>query len=127
MKRFMILVLALLIIALTTMAQEPINPATPIPPPAGYLDSCNADTSGLLFHHFGPNCLNPVFWDLTGMPRIGTWVSYTADDGTPTSGMLLGFSWQFYEERYYYFVMRPLSNSMFPFSFETIAPERVVP
>lgn len=123
MKRTMILILAILIISFTASAQEPISGATPIPPPPGYMDSCNG--SALMIEHFGPNCLNPVFWDLPGMPRIGTWINFIGDDGVRVSGLLLGFSWQFFEERYYYYVMRPLSNSIFPFSFEAIAPERV--
>lgn len=123
MKRIMILILAMLIIPLIARAQEPISGATPIPPPAGYMDSCNG--SALMIEHFGPNCLNPVFWDLAGMPRVGTWLNFIWEDGTSGSAMLLGFSWQMFEGRYTYYVMRPLSNSIFPFAFETIAPERV--
>lgn len=119
MKRFLILILAILIISLTANAQDVIAP------PAGYMDSCNSDTSGLLLRHFGPNCINPVTWDLAGMPRIGTWMSYVADDGSQTAGWLLGFSWQFQETRYWHYIMRPLTNSIYLFSFEAIPPERV--
>ena len=118
MKRFMILILALVIISLSASAQDLI------PPPVGYLDSCGGNA--FMLEHFGPNCLNPVFWDLGGMPRIGTWLNYVREDGVNSSGVLLGFSWQFHEQRYYYYVMRQLSNSIFPFSFEAIAPDRVI-
>jgi len=119
----LIIALLLLSVVFANYAQEPINPATPIPPPVGYMDSCN--DNALMLQHFGPNCLNPVTWDIAGMPRIGTWMSYIADDGSQVAGWLIGFSWQFQEARYYHYMMRPLNNSIYLFYFEAIPPERV--
>jgi len=125
MKRITILIITILLIALITSAQEPIEPTAPIPPSPGYMDSCAGELRDFMLYHFGPNCLNPVFWDLAGMPRINTWMSFTRDDGTMAVGMLLGFSWQFYEGRYYYYFAVWNPQGEYQWSFEAIAPERV--
>jgi hypothetical protein len=122
MKRFMIVLLALLIMSLTSIAQD----TTPIAPPVGYMDSCNADPA--LLDYFGPNCLNPVQWDLPGFQRIGTWVFFTRPDGTTDGGVIIGFQWQFQEGRYHYYLMTQMPNpdARFGGRFEHIPPERLM-
>ncbi|MDQ7034328.1 MAG: hypothetical protein Q9P01_05685 [Anaerolineae bacterium] len=46
--------------------------------------------------YLGPNCLNPVMWDLNGFQRIGTWVFFTRPDGSTDGGVLVGFTWQLF-------------------------------
>ena len=122
MKRFMMVLLALLITLLPVTAQD----TTLIPPPAGYMDSCNAEPA--LLAYFGPYCLNPVSWDIEGFQRIGTWVFFLRNDGTTDGGVIIGFTWQFQEGRYHYYLMTQMPNpeARFGGRFENIPPERLM-
>ena len=126
MRRFLFLIMFVLLIAGTVMGQGTISPATPIPPPDGYMDSCSGEARDLMLHHFGPNCLNPVLWDLPGMPRIGTWMFFVRDDGTTDAGLLMGFSWQWDKGLYHYHLMTEMPYERYAGAFENIAPGRVI-
>lgn len=98
-------------------------------PPAGYLDSCNANP--VMFEYFGPNCMNPVRWnDATIIPTqdisIGDWVWFTMPDGSTDGGVMMGYWWDFVESRYKYYVQVQIPNGNFGGAFDDIAPERVI-
>jgi hypothetical protein len=118
MKRTLILVLAILIMPFIAMAQDT--------PPAGYMDSCNAEP--VLLDYFGPYCLNPVSWNIEGFQSIGTWVFFLRDDGTTDGGVIVGYTWQFQEGRYHYYLMTqiPHAETRFGGKFENIPPERLI-
>lgn len=98
--------------------------APPIPPPAGYLDSCNSDP--IAYDYFGPQCLNPVFWDMEGFPRIGTWVRFYRADGSFDEGLLVGFLWRWDKGHYQYYVMTQLPYQGFAGAFEDVDPDLVI-
>lgn len=109
-------------------AQQPIQPVPLIPPPVDYLGSCQREP--VLFDYFGPYCLNPVHWDVPelGLQRIGTWVFFNRADGSNDGGVVVGYTWQFQEGRYHYWLMTqiPHPERNFGGRFENIPPERVM-
>jgi hypothetical protein len=123
MKCFMFLVVLLFVRILPLQAQD----VTPIPRPDDYLASCQGNSDW--FFYFGPNCLNPVHWDLPGFRSIGQWVFFTREEGTTDGGVIVGFTWQWHEGRYHYYLMTQLPDpaARFGGKFETMPPERLIP
>lgn len=124
MKRMMIVLLAILIMPFIAQAQDHIF----IPPPAHYMEACRGEHQDLMLRHFGPNCLNPVTWDLEGFRPISTWVFFLRDDGTTDGGVIVGYMWQPQEGRYHYWLMTqmPHAETRFGGRFENIPPEKLI-
>ena len=99
----------------------------PDEPPAGYLDFCNQYPS--LYDRFGPNCVNPVTWNLDGFFEIGTWVYFIDDEtGLNDMGLIQGYTWDFATQRYDYYVMTqmPMLDQKFGGRFEDVPLETII-
>lgn len=94
-------------------------------PPVGYLDSCEANPR--MFELFGPHCLNPVTWSIDGFVPVGNFIFYVLPDGTTDAAQVTGYTWDYFEQRYYYYVMVQAPHLGFGGAFDRIAPEVVLP
>lgn len=93
-------------------------------PPAGHLDSCEAVP--IMYDYFGPHCLNPVTWNLSGFISIDTVIDFVREDGTTDMGLVMGYRWNPFEERYLYYVRTQMPFGNFMGAFEDVPPERVI-
>lgn len=122
MKRIMIVLLALLIMSVAVIAQDviTIEPIPPVLPPANHVWDClgNADA----VYYVGPNCVNPVLWDLDGMHKVGGYIVF--DGG---GGYLAGFSWNWRTQTYDYLLVTSVYDlgGGYPGEYEIVARSRV--
>ena|SRR5688572_6747399 len=100
MKRFMILLITILVISLSVIAQDiiTINPIPNVPVPPGHSFNCQLNPDALYF--VGANCVNPVTWDIEGLRKIGTWAFF--DD---ESGLVVGYVWNWRTQTYDYLLL----------------------
>lgn len=69
-------------------------------------DTSLCDAHPTLYHDFGPECLNPVQYNLPGMYPIGTPVQ--------NRGVITGYYWNVVEQRYWYTSAAGSQGWMFP-------------
>lgn len=130
MKQYRLLFLMiLLLVALLTfpIQAQVLQQDAPDTPPEGYLDSCQDNP--ILFEYFGPNCLNPVRWNLSGFLPIGTWIYFTDDEtGLNDMGLIQGYTWDLETARYLYYVMTqmPMFDQGFGGAFEDVPAETII-
>jgi hypothetical protein len=107
MKRITLLLIAVLIISLTAIAQDiiTIDPIPNVPVPPGHSFDCQSNPDAL--YYVGPNCVNPVIWDIQGMRKLGTWAFFkeTAGATTTDSGLVVGFVWNWQTQAYDYLLL----------------------
>lgn len=112
-------ILMFLFLTLGVSAQISIAPLPEIPPPANLDELCAVYAP--LEELNGPNCLNPVWWDMAGMININATVRYRDDANALRVGRVAGYAWQRDEDRYYYLVEVYETPAMYV----SLAPERV--
>ena len=118
MKYLTILIFSLLI-GIGSSAQVVIPPLPTVPAPANLAELCEAYAS--MEELNGPNCLNPVWWDIEGFININAVVRYVDDVNVLRVGRVAGYAWQRDEDRYYYL----LEVYEIPAEYASVAPERI--
>lgn len=114
--RIILIVLLICLLTLTSAAQDT--------PPVGHTASCEANP--VLFDIFGPNCLNPVEWNLPGFYAIGTTVHFVLENGETDMGQVAGYSWQPLEGHYEYYLMTQMPYGRFGGEFKVVVPEAII-
>lgn len=109
--------LILLLFVLGASAQIPPLPTVPAPANLDELCAVYAPLEELN----GPNCLNPVWWDIEGFIGINATVRYLDGTNSLRVGRVAGYAWQRDEDRYYYL----LEVYETPASYVSVAPERI--
>lgn len=98
----MLVVLVILIISLTAIAQDiiTIDPIPNVPVPPGHSFDCPD-----ALYYVGPNCINPVTWDIAGMRKLGSWAFFKDTNGVTDSGLIVGFVWNWRTQVYDYLLL----------------------
>lgn len=121
MRRFIILlVIILMVLPATAQDTITIDPIPQVFPPPGHDFSCVADAATL--YYLGPNCINPVLWDIEGLHKIGGYVFFGDE-----AGFLVGFVWNWRTQSYDYLILTRdhIAATGYAGQWEVITPGRV--
>lgn len=124
MKRITILILVILIMTLTAMAQGiiTIDPIPNVPVPPGHSFDCAEAV-----YYVGVNCVNPVTWDIAGMRKLGTWAFFNNASGVQTAGLIVGFVWNWRTQTYDYLLLTSQHDAIVGYAgqYEIVADSRI--
>jgi hypothetical protein len=115
--RFALIYVLMLIVTGVGLAQIRPLPTVPAPSNLGELCAMYAPLEDLN----GPNCLNPVWWDMEGFININAVVRYVGAGNSIRVGRVAGYAWHRDENRYYYL----LENYNVAGDYVSVAPERI--
>ena len=118
MKYLSMLIITILL-TVGTSAQVVIPPLPIVLPPSNLDEICEVYQA--LESLNGPNCLNPVWWDIDGYININAVIRYVDDSNNIQVGRVAGYAWNRNENRYYYLL--EAYNTVG--EFVNIAPERI--